>query len=228
MKLSPHPTSRSNMNYQNSLPTTGPTLRDAALSTSQLVTTIIGAKSYTTAQELLGHRSPQSLLQMPPEQMRQIAKLSQAQLDRIQAALELGRRLWRGDYEYTPLKIGSPQDAANVLAEMQTLEQEQLRVLCLNTRNHLQTITTVYQGSLNTTMIRIAEVFRPAILHQSAAIIVAHNHPSGDPTPSPEDVRVTQEIVKTGKALNIEVLDHMIIGTAAKYVSMKERGLGFS
>lgn len=111
---------------------------------------------------------------------------------------------------------------------MQTLEQEQLRVICLNTRNHVQAIITIYQGNVNSTVIRVAEILRPAILHQSPAIIVAHNHPSGDPTPSPEDVRVTQEIVKTGKALNIEVLDHMIIGTAAKYVSLKERGLGFS
>lgn len=217
------------MNYQSSLPTTtGSALRDAGLSTNQLITTILGAKSYTTAQQLLGYQSPQALLQMQPEHMRQLAKLSQTQLDRIQAALELGRRLWRGDYEYSPVRIGSPQDAANMLADMQTLQQEQLRVIGLNTRNHVVIIETIYQGSLNSTMIRVAEIFRPAILHQCAAIIIAHNHPSGDPTPSPEDVRVTQEIVKTGKALSIEVLDHMIIGTAAKYTSLKERGLGFS
>jgi DNA repair protein RadC len=88
------------------------------------------------------------------------------------------------------------------------------------------TIATIYIGSLNTSTIRVGELFREAIRRNSAAVIVAHNHPSGDPTPSPEDVVITRQIVKAGQLLDIDVLDHVVIGQG-KYVSLKERGLGF-
>lgn len=87
-------------------------------------------------------------------------------------------------------------------------------------------IALVYSGSLNTTVVRVAEVFREAIRSNSAGIIVVHNHPSGDPTPSPEDVRVTEMLVEAGALLDINVLDHLVIGRN-RYVSLKERGLGF-
>jgi DNA repair protein RadC len=85
---------------------------------------------------------------------------------------------------------------------------------------------TVYVGSLNTSVIRIGELFRAAIRENAAAMIVAHNHPSGDPAPSPEDIQVTRQLVEAGKLLNIDVLDHIVIGRQ-RYVSLKERGLGF-
>lgn len=86
----------------------------------------------------------------------------------------------------------------------------------------------MYQGSVHTTVIRVGELFRDAVRQNATAIIVAHNHPSGDPTPSPEDVAVTREIVQSGKLLDIDVLDHMVIGSAPpRYISLKERGLGF-
>ena len=100
-------------------------------------------------------------------------------------------------------------------------------MVLLDTKNKVKRTETVYQGSLNTAVIRIGEVFAPAIRINAAAIIVVHNHPSGDPTPSPEDVRVTQKIVDAGELMNIDVLDHLVIGRN-RYVSMKERGLGFS
>jgi len=87
-------------------------------------------------------------------------------------------------------------------------------------------VTTVYSGSLNTTVVRVAEVSREAIRSNSAGFIVVHNHPSGDPTPSPEDVRVTEMLVEAGALLDISVLDHVVIGRN-RYVSLKERGLGF-
>ena len=87
-------------------------------------------------------------------------------------------------------------------------------------------IPTIYVGSLNTNVVRVAELFRDAIKHNAAAIIVVHNHPSGDPTPSREDVRLTEMLVQAGKLLDIEVLDHLIIGQG-RFVSLKERGLGF-
>jgi len=109
---------------------------------------------------------------------------------------------------------------------MSLLQQEHLRVVLLDTRNHVLATPTVYIGNLSMTMVRTCEVFREAIRQNAAAIIVVHNHPSGDPTPSPDDISVTRCIVNAGKTLDIGVLDHLIIGRQ-RYVSLKERGLGF-
>jgi DNA repair protein RadC len=110
-------------------------------------------------------------------------------------------------------RIKSPGDAAVLLMlEMSHLDQEQMRVVCLNTQNQLQKIHTVYQGSLNAASIRIGEIFKEPLRINSAAIILAHNHPSGEPMPSPEDVLVTREIVSAGNLLDCEVLDHLVIG----------------
>jgi len=112
------------------------------------------------------------------------------------------------------------------MSEMSLLEQEHLRVMMLDTKNRVLGSPTVYVGSLNTSMIRVGELFREAIRSNSASVIVAHNHPSGDPTPSPEDVAVTRQIAEAGKLLDVDVLDHLIIGRQ-RFVSLKERGLGF-
>lgn len=145
----------------------------------------------------------------------------------IQAAVELGRRFSIVHPEEKP-RIQSPQDAANlVLYEMGALEQEHLRVLLLDTRNQVIQIVEVYRGSLNSSVIRVGEVFREAVRRNAAAIIVAHNHPSGDPTPSPEDIAVTRAIVDAGKLLDIDVLDHLVI-EKNRYVSLKSKGMGFN
>lgn len=152
--------------------------------------------------------------------------LGAAKCAQIKAAFELGRRLQLAAPDERP-QIRTPSDAANILmSEMGLLEQEQLRVMLLDTRNRVLATPTIYVGSLNTTMVRIAEVFRAAIRENSAALIVAHNHPSGDPSPSPEDVAITREMISAGKLLDIEVLDHLVIGHQ-RYVSLKERGLAF-
>jgi DNA repair protein RadC len=109
---------------------------------------------------------------------------------------------------------------------MGALEQEHLRVMLLDTRNRLMRIVEVYRGSLNSSLVRIGEVLRDAVRSNAAAVIVVHNHPSGDPTPSPEDVSLTRSIVEAGKILDIEVLDHLVIGKN-RFVSLKARGLGF-
>jgi DNA repair protein RadC len=106
------------------------------------------------------------------------------------------------------------------------LEQEHFRVLYLDTRNRLLGSETVYVGSLNASHIRVGEIFRDAVKRNCAAIIVVHNHPSGDPSPSPEDVAVTRQIVAAGRLLDIEALDHLVIGQQ-RFVSLRERGLGF-
>ena len=106
-------------------------------------------------------------------------------------------------------------------------EQEHFVVLYLNTRNCVTNEEILYKGSLNTSLVRIAEVFRGAIRRNCASIIVAHNHPSGDPEPSPEDVNLTRRLVQAGKMLEVQVLDHLVIGTHHGFVSLHERGLGF-
>jgi DNA repair protein RadC len=109
---------------------------------------------------------------------------------------------------------------------MSHLAQEHFRALHLDTRNRVLGSQTVYIGSLNASYIRVAEVFREAVKRNCAAMIVAHNHPSGDPTPSPEDIGVTRQLEAAGKLLDIELLDHLVIGQQ-RFVSLRERGLGF-
>ncbi len=160
------------------------------------------------------------------EELGQSHGMGEAKATQIKAALEMGRRLTVAAPEERT-QVRSPADVANVvMLEMGLLEQEELRVALLDTKNYILRIARIYAGSLNTAVVRIGEVFRAAIRANCAAIIILHNHPSGDPTPSPEDVRVTQMIVEAGRLLDIDVLDHLVIGRN-RFVSLKERGLGF-
>ena len=125
--------------------------------------------------------------------------------------------------------ISHPRDVVALLGpEMSRLPQEQLRVLLLNTKNNVISQHVIYQGNVNSSMIRPAEVFRAAIVESATYIIVAHNHPSGDPTPSQEDIRITQELADAGKLLGIDLIDHLVISSDSEWVSMKERRLAFS
>jgi DNA repair protein RadC len=153
--------------------------------------------------------------------------IGEAKAAQIKAAIELGRRLLLEAPQERPT-IHSPGDAAAlVLYEMQALEQEHLRVFLLDRRNRVLEIVDLYRGSVSSSQVRVGEIFREAVRKNASAIIVAHNHPSGDPTPSPDDVAVTRAILQAGKMLDIDVLDHLIIGQG-RWVSLKERGLGFS
>jgi DNA repair protein RadC len=150
-----------------------------------------------------------------------------AKAAQIKAAIELGKRLTAVSPDERP-SIHSPADAAALVQfEMSALEQEELHVMLLDTRNRLLDIDKVYRGSVNTSQVRVGELFKSAVRRNAAAILVVHNHPSGDPTPSPDDVGLTRNIVQAGKLLDVEVLDHLVIGRG-RYVSLKERGLGFS
>lgn len=123
--------------------------------------------------------------------------------------------------------VRSPGDAAAFLMlQLGHLDQERLCVLCLNTRNRIQKLHTVYVGSLNTSIIRVGEVFKEPLRLNSASIIVAHNHPSSQVEPSPEDILITRQIVEAGNLLSCEVLDHLIVGQG-RWVSLREKGLGF-
>jgi DNA repair protein RadC len=149
----------------------------------------------------------------------------------VLAALELGRRLSALEPEQRP-EVHSPREVYHLVAsEMGRLDREHLRVVLLDTKNHVVAVREVYRGTLTASTVRVAELFREAIRENAAALIVVHNHPSGDPTPSPEDVKITAEAAEAGRLLDIEVLDHVVVGRPAPgregFVSLKERGLGF-
>jgi DNA repair protein RadC len=123
--------------------------------------------------------------------------------------------------------VRSPVDVMDLVGhEMATYDQEHLRVILLNTRNQVMAISQAYQGSVNTAVVRIAELFREPIRQNAPNVVFVHNHPSGDPAPSAEDISFTKEAVEAGRLLQIEVLDHIIIGDR-QYYSMKSNGKGF-
>ncbi len=152
--------------------------------------------------------------------------IGEAKASQIKAAIELGRRLTLESPEERPA-INSPADAAALVQyEMAALEQEHLRVMLLDRRNRVLEVADLYRGSASSAQVRVGEIFREAIRKNASALIVIHNHPSGDPTPSPDDVALTRAIIQAGKMLDVDVLDHLVIGQG-RWVSLKERGLGF-
>ena len=205
---------------------------EGALSTTELLAIILvtgvgGESVLDLSRRILSHYGGlPGLARASYAELRAMKGLGEAKTAQVKAALELGRRMLLAAPE-DRFVVRSPADVAQLLmAEMAHLEQEHFRVLYLDTRNRLIGSETVYVGSLNASHIRVGEVFRGAVKRNCAAIIVVHNHPSGDPTPSPEDVEVTRQLVAAGKLLDIEVLDHLIIGQQ-RFVSLRERGLGF-
>jgi len=152
--------------------------------------------------------------------------VGEAKAAQIKAAIELGSRLKTDKIEDRPT-INSPEDVADLYQyDLAELEQEVLIVILLDTRNHVLEKVEVYRGSVNSSQVRVAEIFTPAVRRNATSVIVVHNHPSGDPTPSPDDVSMTRAIVQAGKLLDIDVLDHMVIARNG-FVSLKQRGLGF-
>lgn len=200
----------------------------SALSTAELLALLLGtADAPGLSQELLQRfGSLHGLARASKEQLVRLHGIGEAQAGRLLAVLELSRRLQAPPAD-EKLRVTSPADGANLLLpRLSHLEQEELHVLLLDTRNRVIGIRAIYKGSLNSSMVRIGEIFRPAIEAPAAAIIIGHNHPSGDPSPSPEDISVTRKIVEAGKLLDIAVLDHLVIGNG-RYTSLKEKGLGF-
>jgi DNA repair protein RadC len=204
-----------------------------SLSTAELLAIllrvgVVGETSVQVGQRLLQtfggisglHRA--SFDELSSQKGIKLAKAAQ-----IKAAIELGRRLVLESPEDKPT-VHSPADAAAMVQyEMSALQQEELRVMLLDTRNRVQFIETVYRGSVNSSQVRIAEIFKAAIRRNATNLIVIHNHPSGDPTPSPDDVAITRAILQAGELLDVKLLDHIIVGSG-RFVSLKERGLGFT
>jgi len=200
-------------------------LGPGALSTAELLTVILSAPEAGLCFQVLAKFDLAELTRASLADLAKIPGIGPARAAHIQTAFELGRRALNGWAAERPM-IRSPQDAANLLMpEMGMLEQEQMRVLLLDTRRRIIGVSTVYQGNVNATIVRMAELFRDAVKGNCPAVILVHNHPSGEASPSPEDVKVTEHIVQAGKMLDIEVIDHLILGRS-HWVSLKERGLG--
>ena len=166
------------------------------------------------------------LSQTPLETLSAVKGLGEAKSVRIAAGLEISKRLTKFNPQQRPI-INRAQDAALLVSDMQDLQQEQVRIILLNSVRQVTGIHTVYVGTLNASVIRIAELFREAVINNCPALIIVHNHPSGTATPSPEDIELTHTVIAAGQLLDITVLDHIIISQGA-YTSIKEMGLAFT
>jgi DNA repair protein RadC len=180
-----------------------------ACNITELMAAVIGGqKQIELSQALLARFDGdiRRLFQAHPSELAKVRGINQATAVRIKAALNLGLRLSLPANERTV--INSPADAAALVqAEMSLLEKEHLRTILLDRRNRVLEIVEVYQGSVSSSQVRVGEVFQPAVMRNASAIVVAHNHPSTDPTPSPDDVAVTRAMVQAGKLLDIDLLD---------------------
>ncbi|HXG40622.1 MAG TPA: DNA repair protein RadC [Candidatus Limnocylindrales bacterium] len=144
----------------------------------------------------------------------------------LAAAFELGRRLM-ADWPATRWSVRSPRDVGDRLVlQMGRLEQEELRVVLLNAKNVVLRVTPVYRGNVSASLVRVGELFRDAVRINAAGVILAHNHPSGDPTPSPDDIHLTGQALAAARLLDIDLLDHLIVGHGT-FVSLRERGVSF-
>ena len=159
-------------------------------------------------------------------ELESLPGIGSARACQLVAAFELGRRLL-ADWPSGRFTVRTPRDLADRLVlQMGRLDREELRVVLLNTKNQVLAIQTVYQGNVSTALVRVGELFRDAVRQSAAGVILVHNHPSGDPTPSPDDLHLTAEAVAAGRLLDVPVLDHLVIGHDA-FVSLRDRGVAF-
>lgn len=158
------------------------------------------------------------------QELSSIKGIGSAKASQIMAAVELGKRI-RGYRSNKKIKIGSPGDAADIIMDdMRYLKKEHLRVLFLDTKNQVIEAKDLSIGSLNASVVHPREIYSEAIRKSSSSIIICHNHPSGDPTPSQEDINITKRLNEVGKLVGIDLLDHLIIGDGC-YISLKEKGI---
>lgn len=201
-------------------------LNNAELLAVLLRTGTVAESAVRLAERVLQHAgSLRQLVDMSLEQLTELKGVGPAKALQIQASIELGRRLARttsASDERTALL--SPQDAAGyIMEDLRYLTKEHFVCLFLNTKNRVVGQETLSIGSLNASIVHPREVFRAAIRRGCASIIVAHNHPSGDPTPSPEDIQLTGRLVESGQLVGIDVLDHIVVGDGI-FISLKEKG----
>ena len=197
-----------------------------ALNSSELLAILlrIGNKKETAigmANKILHHCDGlKGLANISIEELSSFDGIGLAKSAQIKAAIELGHRIYREVSMIKP-KITNPSDVADLVMEMQFLDKEHFRIISLSTKNHVIGRDEISIGNLNSSIVHPREVFKKALEKNAASIILVHNHPSGDPEPSKEDIQVTSRLVKAGEIMGIEVLDHIIIG-ANRYKSLKE------
>ncbi|WP_175477756.1 RadC family protein [Halobacillus alkaliphilus] len=199
------------------------------LSNQELLAILLGSGTkresvMDLAQRLLIHFEGILLLKDASlEELTAIRGIGVAKAVLIMSAIEIGKRM----QQMKPVErymIRSPEDGADfVMEEMRDLKQEHFICLFLNTKNQVLHRQTIFIGSLNASIVHPREVFKEAVKRSAASIICAHNHPSGDPTPSQEDIQVTRRLQECGKMIGIELLDHLVIGDQ-KFISLKEKG----
>jgi len=195
-----------------------------ALSNAELLALIL--RSGSTQQSVLSLASS-LLARLSFSDLVNESGIGEAKAAEIQAAFTLALRLNALQPEERPY-VRSPADVNNLLgAEMALLDQEHLRVLLVNTRNQVMSLNEVYKGNVSSAQVRTSEVFREAVRQNAPSIIVVHNHPSGDPAPSPDDVALTKTLNEAGKIMQIELLDHIVIGDR-RFASLNQLGLGFN
>lgn len=205
-----------------------------ALSNSELLAILINTGSRGESVTSLCHRILQEsggglrgVMRRDLDSLTEIRGVGPAKAITILAAVELGRRIAQLTPEERP-QIRNPEDLA-VLFEprLTALDHEQLLVAVLDTKHRLERLVTVYQGSVNSAQVRTAEVFKEAVRANAPAIALAHNHPSGDPTPSADDIALTADLERAARILDIELIDHLVIGDG-RWLSLRRLGLGFS
>ncbi|CCC57860.1 RadC family protein [Caloramator australicus] len=200
-----------------------------SLSNAELLAILLrtGTKDFSAinlAQNIISKNGLDFLSNCTIEELSSIKGVGLAKAAQIKAAIELGKRL-RGLRNSNKIKITSPKDVFNLIGEdMRYLKREFLRVIFLNTKNIVIDIKDISIGSLNSSIVHPREVFSEAIRRSSSSIIICHNHPSGDPEPSMEDINITKRLFEVGKLVGIELLDHIIIGDGC-YISLKEKNL---
>ncbi|CAM3083872.1 DNA repair protein RadC [Paenibacillus sediminis] len=201
----------------------------SALSHAELLAILLRTGTHQESAVHVAHRilnqigSIRGLVDLSIEELIQIKGIGTAKAVQLKAGIELGQRLARTRREEAKT-IRSPHDAAEVLMEqLRYLKKEHFVCLFLNTKNHIIAQETLSIGSLNASIVHPREVFRAAIKCSSASVVCAHNHPSGDPAPSPEDIQLTRRLAEAGNIVGIDILDHIIIGDGG-FVSLKEQG----
>jgi DNA repair protein RadC len=186
-----------------------------------------GRSAAEVAEEALArHEGLTGLARATGGELEAIPGVGAARAAQLTAAFELGRRLM-ADWPSGRWIVRSPRDVADRLVlQMGRLEREELRVVVLNTRNAVLRVATAYVGNVSTSVVRVGELFRDAVRLNATGVIFVHNHPSGDPTPSPDDLHLTAEALAAGRLLDIDLLDHLVIGHDA-FISLRDRGVAF-
>jgi DNA repair protein RadC len=203
-----------------------------ALSNAELLAILLNTGTRNEPVMMLAQRiitesgNLRGLMRRDLDSLLEVNGLGPAKAIKLLATIELGKRIAQITPDDRP-QVRTPEDlATQFLPVMLALEWEELRVLVLDTKHRMERMVTVYQGSVNSAQVRIAEVFREAIRANSPAIAIAHNHPSGDPTPSAADITLTGELARAAALLDIDLIDHIIIGDG-RWVSLRRMGLGF-